>query len=145
MRNQKGITLIELLAALAIGGIIIVVIASVLSTGTSSANRTSSKQQVQQEANIIVEKIRNNYLKNISPGANETILDNGCTEREQIVLTISSDKKSLLMNGEIISEGFEYSDLISEPLCRKNPSKFKLTIKKGEAFYPISTTFSKLN
>lgn len=136
MSNEKGITLVELLAALAIVGIITAVIASVLSTGTSSADRTTSKQRLQQEANYIVEAIRAEYLEEDE-------------EDIKIITTVSSI--AIKREGEvevevekIISEGYKYelkSKVVIEP--SKN-EKFHLIIKDGKELYEIQTTFSKL-
>ena len=134
MRNEKGITLVELLAALAIVGIITAVIASVLSTGTSSADRTTSKQRLQQEANYIVEAIRAEYLEEDE-------------EDIKIITTVSSIAIKREDEGEvekIISEGYKYelkSKVVIEP---SKDEKFHLIIKDGKELYEIQTTFSKL-
>lgn len=134
MKNEKGITLVELIAALAIVGIITVIIASVLMTGTSSADRTTSKQELQQEANIIVEKIRRSYLDNIPVHEDE-----GCS-----IIELDDESEGILkMDNEVISEGYLYSNVTKE-LCRNIPSEFYLLIEKDNIQFEIKTTFSKL-
>ncbi|WP_052131634.1 type II secretion system protein [Planococcus sp. CAU13] len=146
MRNENGITLVEILAALAIVGIITAVIASVLITGTSSADRTSSKQQLQQEANYIVEVIRAEYLKN------------GTLE---IDIKADSPNKKLLMDENVVSEGYSYlihdlDNLDYDPVNNiifSNELNFftddnirvKIDIKDGKnQIFTIDTTFSKV-
>ncbi|MCM3611432.1 type II secretion system GspH family protein [Planococcus sp. MERTA32b] len=134
MRNQKGITLVELLAALAIVGIITAVIASVLMTGTSSADRTSTKQRLHQEANYIVEEIRSEYLKND-------------VEDIQITITADSLKIKRMKSGEmdkIVSEGYKYVLKSKNVLQPPNSEQFHLIIKNNNEEYEIKTTFSKL-
>lgn len=134
MKSEKGITLVELLAVLAIVGIITVIIASVLSTGTSSADRTSSKQQLQQEANYIVEAIRAEYL-----AENESDIIIITTENS---LSIKKDEEEEVE--KIISESYKY-ELKSKPLIETSKNeKFHLIIENKNERYEIKTTFSKL-
>lgn len=131
MKNEKGITLVELLAALAILGIIVVVIVSVLSTGTTASNKTATKQQLQQEANLIVEVLRSEYLKSNNHVFNLSIEDE---DGEQI----------LLLDSRPISQGYTYSFSDTE-IDPNFDTKFKMTIMDTDGqFYEIETTFSKL-
>lgn len=155
MKNEKGITLVELIAVLAIAGIIVALIASVLSSGTNASQRTSLNQQLQQEGNIIVEKIRAQYLLN----QKEDLIP------DKFEIVVENDK--LLFNDEtganvIISEGFNYdldplSTDVSSPtkkktvLDRTRKSDLDLLIRgktNGNSpiqEYKINTSFSKLN
>lgn len=131
MKNEKGITLVELLAALAIMGIIVVVIASVLTTGTTSANKTATKQQLQQEANLIVEVLRKEYLKSDNHTFNLTVIED-------------NDVKTLLVDEEVVSRGYTYS-YTPDTIDPKIDTKFKMTIMDNSGqFYEIDTSFSKL-
>ena len=141
--NQHGITLVELLAVLAIMGIIVVGIMSVFSTGANSSDRTSSRQELQQEGNLIVERIRGHYLENPSPVS--TVPDSKCGPDQQIKITLASNRTQLKMDGVIISEGYEYELTEGATLCRDKRSPLKLTIKKDEQKFVIQTAFSKLN
>ena len=58
MKNERGITLVELLAVLAIGGIIIALLTSVFINGKKASDRGATNQMLQQEANYIMETIR---------------------------------------------------------------------------------------
>ncbi|WP_282019975.1 type II secretion system protein [Planomicrobium okeanokoites] len=155
MKNEKGITLVELIAVLAIAGIIVALVASVLSSGTNASQRTSMNQQLQQEGNLIVEKIRALYLLNQKddavPDTFEIIVEN-----DKLIFKDETGASS------VISEGFKY-DLdpaladSSSPtkktvmLDRTQKSVFNLLISgktnsnsPGQE-YKINTSFSKLN
>lgn len=131
MKNEKGISLVELLAALAIMGIITVVIASVLSTGTTASNKTATKQQLQQEANLIVEVLRSEYLK---------------SDNHVFVLNVEEEngEQVLLLNSRPISQGYTYifSDTEIDP---NFDTKFEMRISDTDnQYYEIDTSFSKL-
>lgn len=131
MKNEKGISLVELLAALAIMGIITVVIASVLSTGTTASNKTATKQQLQQEANLIVEVLRSEYLK---------------SDNHVFVLNVEEEngEQVLLLNSRPISQGYTY--IFSETEIDPNfDTKFEMRISDTDnQYYEIDTSFSKL-
>lgn len=134
MKNEKGITLVELLASLAIVGIIIVLIASVLSNGTNSSKRTETKQRLQQEANYIVEVIRKDYLK-----YENTIIE---------LKVVGTGKEQKLESAtEIISEGYNYR-LLTPSTGIIDPNfdvDFKLELSaQGIEPFVIETKFSKL-
>lgn len=155
MKNEKGITLVELIAVLAIAGIVVALIASVLASGSNASQRTSLNQQLQQEGNIIVEKIRAQYLMNQKEDAIPDTFE----------IVVQNDK--LLLKDEtgantVISEGFKYdldpaSTNANSPtkkkviLDRTKKSDFNLIIRSktnGNSTYQeykINTSFSKLN
>lgn len=131
MKTEKGITLVELLAALAIMGILVVVIASVLTTGTTASNKTANKQQLQQEANLIVEIIRSEYLK---------------SENLEIVVRVEEEagQEILFMDARPISQGYTYTLSVNE-IDPNYDTKFDMTLTDDDGqFYNIDTTFSKL-
>jgi prepilin-type N-terminal cleavage/methylation domain-containing protein len=74
IRNQKGVTLIELLAALTILSLIGGIIWGVFFQGNKFSQTSVSKNNIQQEANIIIMN-----LKKIHQTSKEyTISSNGC-------------------------------------------------------------------
>lgn len=154
MKNEKGITLVELIATLAIAGIIVALIASVLTSGTSASQRTSLNQKLQQEGNIIVEKVRAQYLLNHHddsiPDKFEIFVQN-----DQLIF---ADETGARM---IISEGYSYdldpAAATASPtknkiiLDRTKKSNFNLVIlgpmdgNSERQQYKINTSFSKIH
>ena len=136
MRNERGITLVELLAALALAGIVTALVASVLSTGTSSSTRVKTNQLLQHEGNYIVEVIRSEYLKS----TNSLI---------KLEITGDAPNQTLLMNEKPISQGYEYiSDNFPDNQQILDPAQneaFEMIIRdEGGLQFEIKTTFSKL-
>lgn len=147
MKNERGLTLVELLAVLAIAAIIISLIGSVLINGIKASNRTTTKQQLQQEANNITEVVRREYLEQKS-GLFLIEVDNG--------------NKTLKIENKIISEGYNYKfcdedeEGNEEDGCNgewkdsitvyhSGNNKFNLKVSRGELFYMTETTLSKLH
>ena len=62
--NQKGITIVELLAALVLVSIIAAIAWNALSIGFKHTAVETSKTQLQQEANLIVTKLINEHRRN---------------------------------------------------------------------------------
>lgn len=153
MRNEKGITLVELIATLAISGIIVALIASVLSSGTSASQRTGMNQRLQQEGNIIVEQIRSHYLLNQR--------DAGVSDTFEVYV---QDNNLYIKDGtngrKMLSEGYFYDLVPSDAatlsttnktvLDRTRKSDFNLIIRSksngdpSSLEYKINTSFSKL-
>lgn len=134
MRNQKGITLVELLAVLAIAGIITTLIISILASGSNASQRTTSKQQLQQEANYIVEVIRSEYLKKENPLI-------------ELKIEGSGNNQKLKMGSKVISQDYNYK--IVEPALGKIDPRIdqRLVLElsaSGVKPFIIKTTFSKL-
>src|SRR5690606_20025775 len=119
MKNEKGITLVELLGVLAITGIISVDIMSVYSTGANSSERTTSRQQLQQEANVIVEQIRSSYIEN-----EKTDLVN-----DQFLVKVEDDKLMITtideLDVKILSTNYLYklAESLEEPEIIMNRTK----------------------
>ena len=138
MRNERGITLIELLAVLALIGIIITLIVSVLINGMNASKRNTTNQRLQQDANYIVEMIRNNYLKN----------ESDINEEVPISLKIENSGKKLLMDNKVLSEGyiFQLNDGTGNELFidRDLNVPLKLTLSKDKLSFTVNTTLSKI-
>ncbi|MFP3323716.1 prepilin-type N-terminal cleavage/methylation domain-containing protein [Planococcus sp. SIMBA_160] len=64
VRSQKGITLVELLAALTLVSIVVAIAWTALSTGMQHTASEVTKTQLQQEANLIITKLTNEHRKN---------------------------------------------------------------------------------
>lgn len=130
MRNEQGMTLVELLAVLALSGMLIVLIGSVMINGMELSNRNVTEQQLQQEANYITEAVRNEYLKKFDPSTMDK------------TIRLEVDEGTLTMDGQAISYGYEYS--VRNVMRDRNPAPFYLTIEKDGRTYTVDTKFSKL-
>ncbi len=142
MKNEKGITLIELLGVLVILSILLTLAGSILTSSLKTSNRTTTDQRLQQEANYITEKVRNEYLKRVDDAG------------ESFMLTIENGQL-LLDENKVISEGYYYSFCLEEESCEKmtetiyrsktnQPFQLKLTSKNDKRTHIIDTEFSKL-
>lgn len=60
-RNQKGITLVELLAALLISSLVIIILMTTLSIGFKYNISESKKVRLQQEANLVIATITSKH------------------------------------------------------------------------------------
>ena len=131
MKNERGITLIEILAVILLISIISIFLFSVLTSGVTNVKRTSTKQKLQQEGHYITEVIRNEYLQS------------GTTS---IDLDVDNTNKQLLMNENVISTGFTY-ELIepNERFEESGPLHLLLNLTEKGNSYQIDTTFTKLN
>ena len=144
MKHEEGITLVELLAVLAITGIIVVVIMSVFSTGAKSSERTASHQQLQQEANLIAEQIRASYLEN----EKSDLID----EKFKVKVVGDQLKITSIENVEkkTISTGYQYklaktAGIVEITLDRTKATHFYLKICSNSQCFEVQTSFSKLN
>ena len=102
MKNQRGITLIELLLTISIISFVGVLIWSVFFQGTEYSNTAITNNQMQQEANIIMTKITkihqtsDSYEINSPDACSLTIKDNvnGTTEifeHSQFCISVKKD------------------------------------------------------
>lgn len=133
LKNEKGVTLIELLAVLVILSIILLLTATVLITSMKTTTRASGDQRLQQEANLIVETIRNEYLSK-----------EGLKKIE-----INITENGLEMIDKVISTGYEYqfceNEANKQEIYKTTENDFCLEIKNSNGrHYTIETKFSKL-
>ncbi len=137
MRNERGLTLVELLAVLVILGVIMTLLGSVLVNGMKASDRSATNQRLQQEANYIAEAIRKEYLE----------LDN----TNKIRLTIDNDNRILKLDEKTISEGYIYcfkavDECVHEVVINRDENQdLIMELKKEDSLpYKIETTLSKL-
>lgn len=124
MKSERGLTLVELLVVLALIGGLSALIVGTLINGIKVSERSTTKQQLQQEANYITEIVRNEYLQSYND-----YLDD---------IKFEIDGDSLLMNDAKISEGFSYENLTTDD------DVLSLRLIKDDFSYDINTKFSKL-
>lgn len=130
MKNERGLTLVELLAVIILISIISIFLFSLLTSGIKNVKRTSTEQKLQQEAHYITEVIRNEYLQ-----LGTTSID----------LDVDNMNKQLLMNENVISTGFIYELIEPSEIFEGNgPFHLLLNITKDGNSHPIDITFTKL-
>lgn len=137
--NERGITLVELLAALALFGVISLLIWNFFFQALSFNEREVTKNQLQQEANLIVNTMQQLHTKNKIKSIKE--IDSKISiisiNKEGEEIPISFDNKNIKYNlitpnDEIINPGNIFS--------------FELTLTSENPIIEVKTktTFSKL-
>ncbi|SET45111.1 hypothetical protein SAMN05216389_111153 [Oceanobacillus limi] len=71
-KNEKGITLIELLAALSLLSIVIILSGSLLSQIMKGEGSSSSQVSINQKTNVLINELRENYLNRIDNLSSDT-------------------------------------------------------------------------
>lgn len=134
VKNEKGVTLIELLGVLVILSIVLTLAGSILTSSLKTSNRATADQRLQQEANYITEAIRNKYL-----GGKEGTL----------TIQIEDDKLLLIEAEEskiVISEGYHYTNHGESEIKLDKSYHLHILIqtKDENSSYEIHTKLSKL-
>lgn len=134
--NERGITLVELLAALALFGVISVLIWNFFFQALNFNEREVTKNQLQQEANLIVNTIQQLHTKSTINSITSSTSNNTLTIDYDIDnKKVDFDKKNILYI------------LDTPPIVPSKEFKFKLTLvssTNGSVKFPVETTFSKL-
>ena len=115
IRNQRGATLVELIAALALVSIIAAIAWTALATGFKHTAVETSKTQLQQEANLVVTRITNEHRRNDSYylRMNAGHLEiNTCNEGAAAAITCAGFK-SLMDNNYLYTGSINGVDFIS--------------------------------
>lgn len=152
VRNEKGVTLIELLGVLVILSLLFTFLGAILVNSLKTSDRATTEQRLQQEANYITEKVRNAFLKQ---GKDQVVLkidgdtltmvnriDNVDGEEEQLSTGYLYD-----CSGENCKENEETN--IIEIIIEKNTEnkahrQLVLTLSTNNQVHEINTVFSKL-
>ncbi|WP_068674681.1 type II secretion system protein [Oceanobacillus sp. Castelsardo] len=118
--NQKGLTLVELLAALGLFAVVIALSATVIVQFIGSNEKTSGQISLQQEANIAINELRNQYIQG---------QDKLCISQSEIDFTFENVK-----NGNAINECIEVTG---------NPLSFSLgATSHSDDSIILQTTFN---
>ncbi|MGG3798292.1 PilW family protein [Metabacillus fastidiosus] len=113
MKNENGLTLVEVLVGLAILSIVMVILGGLLIDGFKNSDKSEKITTLQQEANLIITELRNIHWKN----ENYIIhfnKDSIITEKSQITLNEKynykfekfdkTENKYIDMTGELTSQ-----------------------------------------
>lgn len=132
--KRNGFTLVELLAALALTGIIIVLVFSVFETGIKQGENSKKDAFLQQEAQQIAKTIRNKHLK--EPAYQLEI------KTDEVIVDGKAISKNYIYEAEIVYENHTYSGERLQ-IDTKLPLELTLMIKKGEHSYTLRTLFAR--
>ena len=137
--NEKGLTLIDVLAVISIGSIVSILVWSAFNGSVKTYHKTAEHINLRQEANILIETLSNRHKR-----------------KEDIIIDYDSEKKELKINGELfnakghqIEASFNGSPFENDikGVNYKNDRvvriKFKLFDSVGNT-YVIQTTISRL-
>lgn len=126
INNKNGLTLIELLATLAIGTIVIGLAFSVLHTSMNAYKKSESRQLLQQEANLMLTQLRNIHRNNSSYS-----IEFDSVERVYLIILSDGSKQSfgqskykteISINGQPVSTG-------NAVTIEQNLNQYKIIIK----------------
>lgn len=132
--KRNGFTLVELLAALALTGIIIVLVFSVFQTGVKQGESSKKDAFLQQEAQLIAKTIRKKHLK--EPAYQLEI------KTDEVLIDGKTISKSNIYKAEIVYENHTYAGERLQ-IDTKLPLELTLMIKKGENSYTLRTLFAR--
>lgn len=138
--KKNGFTIVELLAALALSGIVLTIIFSIFFTGIKQSGDTNKDLALQQEANIVATQLRNEYLKYDSDDE----------------YSLSVENNQIVLNGNVISNRFQYKlnkltiDGIENPNQTFSFTSFppptvqiEMEFFSGNSTYTLRTTLSR--
>ena len=153
LKNEKGITLIELLAALVLFGIIAVLIWSFFFRAINFNDREVTKNQLQQEANLIVNTIQQLHTKytitEFTPTPSSLFIKGKKNVGEgKITYAEETFKKEQIVYGVTVRiikpSGKTFQDSFENPITEFELS-LNLTSKQDpNVKYQTKTIFSKL-
>jgi len=149
MKNERGITLVELLAVLALVGIIVAIIVSVMINGMNTSKRNTTNQRLQQEANYIVEVIRSEYLKNEEGSI--TLDIEGNDEYQMLIMNKGKENEMKISDGYFYCETIDdvCETVIIPEISREENRELHMVLKdkkeEKSLLFEINTTLSKLH
>ncbi|MEB1807666.1 MAG: type II secretion system GspH family protein [Bacillaceae bacterium] len=131
MKNQKGVTLVELLIVILIMGVITTVAITLVSVSMKSEREVSSQNQIQREARLIMEFMTERMRDGAKwelVNANQFALKDGA--KTHLTFTkLTGDKGKIVLgeSGNTLSENV----IFSLPDYNQNPVTVKLVIDNG--------------
>ena len=134
VRNESGITLIELLAALVIGTMVIGLITTVLLSTFTQADVTGNHASLRQEANIILSDIRTEYSDSSSHfvlAFNPDNLQLSLGNEDPDEVPDEDIEKFLQDMPAVADEGFEFKKLIIYQITPEDEEVNRLSYDSG--------------
>lgn len=152
--NQKGITLVELLAALTLVALIAAGAWTVLSIGLKHSAVEINKTVMQQDANLIISKLTSTHQKSDMykiKFENEQLMFAACTISSPTLTTCKPYERiveqdynytSTTINGSIFTKGTPFSEITIKP--KKHHTKLDLVIRTGKSTITINTSLTRI-
>lgn len=147
--NQKGISLVELIAALAIVSLVSILIMTTMGIGFKYSVAESNKTSTQQEANLIVQKLLNKHrlgecykltVEQDAQTGNNVLFYNQVTCRTGS----TPNPEPIVLKEALSSSQYNITSLTPYVNPKKNDVIFKATLKYGsKASYEINTVLSR--
>lgn len=131
--NEKGITLVEVLAVLVLSSIVAVLLFNIFTQGQKSYVQSTENINLEQQTQIIIENIRNKHLH---------------TDGYKLLV----QENALKLDNKIISEGFTYEVKINNNPTELNrlieidtsdPTILDITLLKNKKSYNARTVLEK--
>ena len=133
-KNQKGITLVEVLAAIALVSVIAVIAWTSLSIGVKHTAVETRKTQIQQDANLIISTLTGVHRQSASYSltfeGNE-IKVTSCSDAltcDDAVIEASYDFTGTMVNNTVIDSHDSSPDVITDLEPKKNHVMLKLVL-----------------
>ncbi|SDM79807.1 prepilin-type N-terminal cleavage/methylation domain-containing protein [Psychrobacillus sp. OK028] len=150
--NQSGLTLVELLASLAIFGVISVLMWNFFFQGLNNNERAITQNQLQQEANLIVNTIQEIHTKytitEFSTTSSLAIKGKKLDEKGQEIYVVETFNKDQIEYGISVTiikpSGETFKNSFKNPVTEFDLSLTLTSKKDANVKYQTKTTFSKL-
>lgn len=135
--DNKGLTYIELLAALVISAIVMVYIFNIGYMGMKQGESINNEVSIQQEANYVATKLRTDYL-NFGNGQEYKILvSDHQIELNEIVISNKFQYKVTIDQDDYTNEEFTLTNFPPPPV------DIEIEFSDGEETFTIRTTLSR--
>lgn len=139
--NNKGLTLIEVIAGIAMTTVVILITMSIFMTGIKQSVDTKKEVNLQQEVNYVATVLRKEYLS-----------VNQYSETVRYTLQVSDSQ--IVLNGKVVSDQYQHIADIQydgatygtndEVIVKDNsPVMIKITLINGNDRYTLRTTLSR--
>lgn len=147
--NEKGITMIEILAALVLVSLVVAGAWTAMSIGFKHSVVETTKTHIQQDANLIISKLSNAHRKSdkyFLKFENKQLMlktcfdETGCGSFEKLV-DKSYDYTGTSINGEVYSDEL-FNEVTIIPKEQHNP--IKLLLASGKAYVSVDTVLTRI-
>ncbi|MFJ7826937.1 type II secretion system protein J [Psychrobacillus sp. NPDC096623] len=151
--NESGLTLVELLAAIALFGVISIIMWNFFFQGLNNNERAITQNQLQQEANLIVNTIQEIHTKytitEFTPSSSSlSIKGKKLDEKGQEIFVVETFNKDQIEYGITVTiikpSGETFKNSFKNPVTEFDLSLTLTSKQDANVKYQTKTTFSKL-